>query len=251
MPRPIPAPTSMATMPRRSSSCSPASRFGGTCSCRMCRGARSVRSRPPISGTRAASAARFGRSRRCRSSDDGFHAFVGPALVPQGSSFGRNEGANNFVTHLRAVRRRKQLQRRRAPAGRPRRSRSSRTCCRSRPSGARHEVEEWLPGASPAPPPPMPYYLRFVVHDQPGNPGVHCGGAGPPGGQSRRACSRNRDIPKDAAALRHHRRAVRGSRAARQPWRDRHDRVARRAAARPARCSSGEEFVISFLFRVT
>jgi len=31
----------------------------------------------------------------------------------------------------------------------------------------RHEVEEWLPG-SPAAPPPMPYYLRFVVHDKPG-----------------------------------------------------------------------------------
>ena len=30
-----------------------------------------------------------------------------------------------------------------------------------------HEIEEWLPG-SPASPPPMPYYLRFVVHDKPG-----------------------------------------------------------------------------------
>ena len=30
--------------------------------------------------------------------DNSFHAWVGPALVPQGSSFGRNEGANNFVS---------------------------------------------------------------------------------------------------------------------------------------------------------
>ena len=30
--------------------------------------------------------------------DNSFHAWVGPALVPQVSSFGRNEGANNFVS---------------------------------------------------------------------------------------------------------------------------------------------------------
>ena len=35
---------------------------------------------------------------RVQATHDGFHGFVGPALVPQGSSFGRNEGANNVVT---------------------------------------------------------------------------------------------------------------------------------------------------------
>src|SRR5262245_60893827 len=35
---------------------------------------------------------------RAQIADDSFAAWVGPALVPQGSSFGRNEGANNFVS---------------------------------------------------------------------------------------------------------------------------------------------------------
>jgi homoserine dehydrogenase len=98
--------------------------------------------------------------------DDSFHAWVGPALVPQGSSFGRNEGANNFVSVYGKY--------------------GGETSFSGAGAGGlatavavvsdllsltaerrRHEVEEWLPG-SPAAPPPMPYYLRFVVHDKPG-----------------------------------------------------------------------------------
>jgi len=98
--------------------------------------------------------------------DDNFHAWVGPALVPQGSSFGRNQGANNFVSIYGKY--------------------GGETSFSGAGAGGlatavavvsdllsltaerrRHEVEEWQPG-SPAAPPPMPYYLRFVVHDKPG-----------------------------------------------------------------------------------
>src|SRR5215510_16518476 len=34
---------------------------------------------------------------RVQATEGGFHGFVGPVLVPQGSSFGRNDGANNVV----------------------------------------------------------------------------------------------------------------------------------------------------------
>ena len=97
---------------------------------------------------------------------DGFHAFVGPALVPAHSSLGRNEGASNFVT----------------VAGRflgessfsgPGAGGSATAVAvvsdllslAARPG--RDVREEWQPAAI-VPPPARPYYLRFVVRDRPG-----------------------------------------------------------------------------------
>ena len=74
----------------------------GISECRRSRDDRSVRWPAPISGTPLASAARSARSRRVAGRPTAASTrSVGPALVPQGSSFGRNEGANNVVTHLR------------------------------------------------------------------------------------------------------------------------------------------------------
>ena len=103
---------------------------------------------------------------------DALHAFVGPALVPAGSSFGRNDGADNIVTlcgryggsssfsgagaggsatavavvsDLLALAERRTSGPNRAQAGRP------------GPFG---------PGVGQ--PAPCAYYLRFVVRDAPG-----------------------------------------------------------------------------------
>jgi homoserine dehydrogenase len=98
--------------------------------------------------------------------DHSFHAWVGPALVLQGSSFGRNEGANNFVSILGKYGGETNFSG--AGAGGPATAVAVVSDLLSLTADRRrHEVEEWLPG-SPAAPPPMPYYLRFVVHDKPG-----------------------------------------------------------------------------------
>ena len=54
--------------------------------------------RAPTSAMRGGLAAPSGRSRRCTSTQDTSTRRLGPALVPGGSSFGRNLGANNVVT---------------------------------------------------------------------------------------------------------------------------------------------------------
>ena len=59
---------------------------------------RSGRSAAPTSATPGAWAARSARCRRFVRRTNSFHAFVGPVLVPDASSFGRNMGANNVVT---------------------------------------------------------------------------------------------------------------------------------------------------------
>jgi homoserine dehydrogenase len=93
-----------------------------------------------------------------------FHAFVGPALVETHSGFGRNDGANNFVT----------------VAGRflgessfsgPGAGGSATAVAvvsdllslAARPG--RDVREEWQPG-SVVPAPVRPYYLRFIVRDR-------------------------------------------------------------------------------------
>jgi homoserine dehydrogenase len=103
---------------------------------------------------------------RVQSTEGGFHGFVGPALVPQGSSFGRNQGANNVVTVYGRYGGESSFSG--AGAGGPATAVavvSDLLALTQR--GPRSESEEWLPAAFVAPP-PLPYYLRFVVKDRPG-----------------------------------------------------------------------------------
>jgi homoserine dehydrogenase len=97
---------------------------------------------------------------------DSFDAWVGPALVVQGSSFGRNEGANNIVSIYGKYGGENSFSG--AGAGGLATAVAVVSDLLALTADRRqHEIEEWLPG-SPAGPPPMPYYLRFVVHDKPG-----------------------------------------------------------------------------------
>ena len=101
-----------------------------------------------------------------QSRDDGFHAFVGPALVPQGSSFGRNEGANNVVSIFGRYGGESSFSG--AGAGGPATAVavvSDLLALTQRQR--RHDTDAWLPGTV-VPPPARPYYIRFVVHDRPG-----------------------------------------------------------------------------------
>jgi homoserine dehydrogenase len=98
--------------------------------------------------------------------EGGFHAFVGPALVPHGSSFGRNQGANNVVTILGKYGGENSFS---GPgAGGPATAVavvSDMLALSNQQS--RERTEEWLPGTL-VPPPARPHYLRFVVRDEPG-----------------------------------------------------------------------------------
>jgi homoserine dehydrogenase len=99
--------------------------------------------------------------------DSGFHAFVGPALVPRHSSFGRNEGANNVVTILGQFGGESSFSG--AGAGGPATAVavvSDLLALASRTRSSEH-AEEWSAGTVVRPP-ALPYYLRFVVHDRPG-----------------------------------------------------------------------------------
>lgn len=98
--------------------------------------------------------------------DDGFYAFVGPALVPHGSSFGRNEGANNVVSIYGRYGGESSFSG--AGAGGPATAVavvSDLLALTQR--RRRHDTEAWLP-ATVAAPPASAHYLRFVVHDRPG-----------------------------------------------------------------------------------
>jgi homoserine dehydrogenase len=99
--------------------------------------------------------------------DDGFHAFVGPSLVPRGSPFGRNEGANNIVTISGQFGGESTFSG--AGAGGPATAVAVVSDLLALAAHVRNgeHVEEWQPG-SVVPAPPLPYYLRFIVYDRPG-----------------------------------------------------------------------------------
>ncbi len=129
---------------------------------------RSIR---PISAADFRYAARLGCTIRqialVDSRGEGFHAFVGPALVPWDSSFGRNEGANNVVTISGQFGGESSFSG--AGAGGPATAVAvvSDLLALSGHRGNGEHTEVWLPGTLVASP-PRPYYLRFVVHDRPG-----------------------------------------------------------------------------------
>jgi homoserine dehydrogenase len=101
-----------------------------------------------------------------RKTDDGFYGFVGPALVPKGSSFGRNDGANNVVSIYGRYGGESSFSG--AGAGGPATAVAVVSDLLSLTDQRRgRQAEEWSP-ASFVPPPAAPYYLRFVVRDRPG-----------------------------------------------------------------------------------
>jgi homoserine dehydrogenase len=103
---------------------------------------------------------------RVQATDAGFYGFVGPVLVPQGSSFGRNQGANNVVSIYGRYGGESSFSG--AGAGGPATAVAIVSDLLALTQGGpRRETEEWLPAAFVAPP-PLPYYLRFIVKDQPG-----------------------------------------------------------------------------------
>jgi homoserine dehydrogenase len=96
---------------------------------------------------------------------EGLHAFVGPALVPGNSNFGRNMGANNVVTITGHYGGDNSFSG--AGAGGPATAVAVVSDLLSLASRTHDQGEQWLP-ATTVPPPPRPYYLRFVVRDRPG-----------------------------------------------------------------------------------
>lgn len=96
---------------------------------------------------------------------DGFHAFVGPALVSRGSNFGLNMGANNVVTIGGQYGGESSFSG--AGAGGPATAVAVVSDLLALTQRERDLGEEWLPGKVVAPP-ARPYYLRFVVQDRPG-----------------------------------------------------------------------------------
>jgi homoserine dehydrogenase len=97
--------------------------------------------------------------------DDGFHAFVGPALVSRGSNFGLNMGANNVVSIGGQYGGESSFSG--AGAGGPATAVAVVSDLLALTQRERDLGEEWLPGAI-VPPPARPYFLRFVVQDRPG-----------------------------------------------------------------------------------
>jgi homoserine dehydrogenase len=96
---------------------------------------------------------------------DGFHAFVGPALVLRSSHFGLNSGANNVVAITGHYGGENSFSG--AGAGGPATAVAVVSDLLSLTERDRDHGEEWTP-ARIVPPPARPYYLRFVVKDRPG-----------------------------------------------------------------------------------
>ena len=96
---------------------------------------------------------------------DGFHAFVGPALVLRGSNFGLNMGANNIVSIAGHYGGENSFSG--AGAGGPATAVAVVSDLLSLTQREQDHGEEWLP-ARVVGPPARPYYLRFVVRDRPG-----------------------------------------------------------------------------------
>jgi homoserine dehydrogenase len=124
----------------------------------------------PLTGADFTYAARLGctirQISRVQQTATGFHGFVGPALVPQGSSFGRNEGANNVVTVYGRYGGESSFSG--AGAGGPATAVAVVSDLLAlTQNGLQRTTEQWLPGSFEAPP-ALPYYLRFVVKDRPG-----------------------------------------------------------------------------------
>jgi homoserine dehydrogenase len=96
---------------------------------------------------------------------DGFNARVGPALVPSGSNFGLNMGANNVITITGHYGGENSFSG--AGAGGPATAVAVVSDLLSLTGRNHDQGEQWLP-ATLGPPPPRPYFLRFVVRDRPG-----------------------------------------------------------------------------------
>ena len=101
-----------------------------------------------------------------KSGPDGFHAFVGPVLVPENSAFGRNLGANNVVSIYGTYGGESSFSG--AGAGGPATAVAVVSDLLALTQTRRGDrAESWTP-LTLTPPPARPYYLRFVVHDRPG-----------------------------------------------------------------------------------
>jgi homoserine dehydrogenase len=128
---------------------------------------RSIR---PLTGADFRYAARLGCTIRqvamIEVKDEGFHTFVGPALVALGSSFGRNEGANNVVKTFGQYGGGSSFSG--AGAGGSATAVAIVSDLLSLTTGAAgRRTEEWAPAVLVRPP-ERAYYLRFVVRDRPG-----------------------------------------------------------------------------------
>jgi homoserine dehydrogenase len=94
-----------------------------------------------------------------------FCALVGPALVPSGSPFGRNLGANNVVTIYGRYGGESAFSG--AGAGGPATAVAVVSDLLALTQRSGPDAEAWQPAPLGAPP-ARPYYLRFVVRDRPG-----------------------------------------------------------------------------------
>jgi homoserine dehydrogenase len=101
-----------------------------------------------------------------KSDTRGFHAFVGPVLVPENSAFGRNLGANNVVSIYGTYGGESSFSG--AGAGGPATAVAVVSDLLALTQSRRGDRAESWTAVTLTPPPARPYYLRFVVHDRPG-----------------------------------------------------------------------------------